>query len=129
MSGASTGARGGRRESWAKRGMDATGVAEVGDRAGAETYKTPVEEMQAASVMFSMNGGDKKKFMEAVKADPHTYKDWESGEWTVETTGKEDKMFSPFLKKPFKQALEAGVIPAHLQTISGTWGRFMTVAT
>ncbi|TYC51449.1 FAD-dependent oxidoreductase [Rhodobacterales bacterium] len=112
----------GREAILAKRVIDGTGDADVAYRAGAATKKTPVEEMQAASVMFSMTGVDKKKFMEAVTADPQTYKDWESGEWTVETTGKEDKMFSPFLKKPFKQAMEAGMIPAALQTISGTWG-------
>jgi hypothetical protein len=60
--------------------------------------------------------------MAAVHADPQTYKDWSTGEWTVETSGKEDDMFSPFLKKPFEKAIEAGVIPAHLNTISGTWG-------
>lgn len=31
-------------------------------------------------------------------------------------------MFSPFLKKPFAQAIRDGVIPAHLNTIAGTWG-------
>ena len=31
-------------------------------------------------------------------------------------------MFSPFLRKPFKKALEAGIIPPHLHTIAGTWG-------
>ena len=31
-------------------------------------------------------------------------------------------MFSPFLRKPFKQAVAAGVIPASLSTIAGTWG-------
>jgi len=31
-------------------------------------------------------------------------------------------MFSPFLKKPFDQAIRDGVIPAHLNTIAGTWG-------
>lgn len=31
-------------------------------------------------------------------------------------------MFSPFLRKPFKQALDAGLIPANLHTIAGTWG-------
>ena len=31
-------------------------------------------------------------------------------------------MFSPFLKKPFARAIEAGVIPPHLNTIAGTWG-------
>jgi hypothetical protein len=31
-------------------------------------------------------------------------------------------MFSPFLRKPFKQAAAAGVIPKSLATIAGTWG-------
>ncbi|NCX06493.1 MAG: FAD-dependent oxidoreductase [Rhodobacteraceae bacterium] len=45
-----------------------------------------------------------------------------TGEWTVETDGKEDTMFSPFIKKPFEQARQSGLIPADLSTISGTWG-------
>ena len=76
----------------------------------------------AASVMFSMTGVDPKKFLEHVHSDPQTYKDWESPDWSVETSGKEDDMFSPFLRKPFKQAREAGVIPENLDTIAGTWG-------
>jgi hypothetical protein len=60
--------------------------------------------------------------MAEVRADPQTYKDWSTGEWTVETSGKEDGMFSPFLKKPFQKAIEAGLIPASLNTIAGTWG-------
>jgi hypothetical protein len=78
--------------------------------------------MQAASVMFHLAGVDKAAFMASVREDPQTYADWSTGEWTVETSGKEDAMFSPFLKKPFQQAIEAGVIPPHLNTISGTWG-------
>jgi ribulose 1,5-bisphosphate synthetase/thiazole synthase len=102
--------------------IDATGDADVAHRAGAPTIVTPLEEMQAASVMFHLAGVDKAAFMAAVRADPQTYKDWSSGEWTVETDGKEDEMFSPFLKKPFQRAIEEGVIPAHLSTIAGTWG-------
>jgi hypothetical protein len=79
--------------------------------------------MMAASVMFSMSGVNKRRFIEAVKADPQTYRDWVgNGEWSIETTGKEDEMFSPFLRKPFKQAAAAGVIPPTLATIAGTWG-------
>lgn len=102
--------------------IDATGDADVAHRAGAATIKTPVEEMQAASVMFHLAGVDKSAFMASVEADPQTYADWSSGEWTVETSGKEDGMFSPFLRKPFAQAIEEGLIPAHLNTIAGTWG-------
>lgn len=112
----------GREAIMARRVIDATGDADVIQRAGAPTFKTPVEEMQAASVMFHLAGVDKAAFMAGVKADPQTYKDWSTGEWQVETDGKEDKMFSPFLAKPFAQAIAAGAIPAHLNTIGGTWG-------
>jgi hypothetical protein len=61
--------------------IDATGDADVADRAGAPTVKTPVEEMQAASVMFHLAGVDKAAFLAGVAADPQTY-DWSSGELT-----------------------------------------------
>jgi len=102
--------------------IDATGDADIAHRAGAPTRKTPPEEMQAASVMFHLAGVDKRRFLKAVEADPQTYADWSSGEWQVETTGKEDDMFSPFLRKPFEKAAEAGIIPPHINTIGGTWG-------
>ena len=112
----------GREAILAERVIDATGDADIAQMMGAPTIKTPVEEMQAASVMFHIAGVDKQKFMEGVKADPQTYRDWSTGEWEVETSGKEDEMFSPFLAKPFAQALRDGLIPAHLNTIGGTWG-------
>jgi ribulose 1,5-bisphosphate synthetase/thiazole synthase len=112
----------GREAILAKRVIDATGDADVATRAGAAVFKTPVEEMQAASVMFHLAGVDKKKFMEGIKADPQTYGSWSTGEWQIETSGKEDAMFSPFLAKPFAQAIREGVIPKHLNTIAGTWG-------
>ncbi len=112
----------GREAILAARVIDATGDADVAHRAGAPTFKTPVEQMQAASVMFHLAGVDKKAFMAGVRSDPQTYGDWSTGEWQIETSGKEDQMFSPFLGKPFAQAIRDGVIPAHLNTISGTWG-------
>ena len=112
----------GREAILAGRVIDATGDADVATRAGAAVFKTPVEEMQAASVMFHLAGVDKRKFMEGIKADPQTYANWSTGEWQIETSGKEDEMFSPFLAKPFAQAIKDGVIPRHLNTIAGTWG-------
>jgi ribulose 1,5-bisphosphate synthetase/thiazole synthase len=112
----------GREAILAKRVIDATGDADIAYRAGAVVHKTPKEHMMAASVMFSMNGVNKQKFIDNVKADPHTYADWAGGEWSIETTGKEDDMFSPFLKKPFDKARDAGLIPKNLSTIAGTWG-------
>jgi ribulose 1,5-bisphosphate synthetase/thiazole synthase len=113
----------GREAILAKRVVDATGDADIAFRAGAPVRKSPKQEMMAVSVMFSMSGVNKRKFIDAVKADPQTYADWSgNGEWDYETTGKEDALFSPFLRKPFKQALAAGIIPPSLQTIAGTWG-------
>ena len=115
----------GREAILAHRIIDATGDADIAHRAGAITHTTPAEQMQAASVMFHLAGVDKARFMAGVREDPQTYADWATGEWKIETSGKEDKMFSPFLKKPFAQALQAGIIPAHLTTIAGTWGAML----
>ena len=112
----------GREAILAKVVIDATGDADVAVRCGAPTNKTAAEHMQAASVMFHLAGVNKAEFMAEVKADPQTYRDWSTGEWMVETDGKEDDMFSPFLKKPFAKAIEEGIIPKHLNTIAGTWG-------
>jgi hypothetical protein len=118
-----TESKSGREAILAKRFIDATGDADLAVRAGAPTRKTPREEMMAASVLFSMAGVNKERFLAQVKADPQTYKDWGgNGEWDIETSGKEDELFSPFLRKPFKQAVAAGIIPANLNTIAGTWG-------
>jgi FAD dependent oxidoreductase len=118
-----TESKSGREAILAARVIDATGDADMAARAGAPYRKTPKEEMLAASVMFSMSGVSKTKFIEAVKADPQTYRDWAgNAEWDIETTGKEDELFSPFLRKPFKRAVAAGVIPPNLITLAGTWG-------
>jgi ribulose 1,5-bisphosphate synthetase/thiazole synthase len=118
-----TESKAGREAILAKRVIDATGDADIAFRAGAPVHKSPKEEMMAVSVMFSMSGVNKKEFIDSVKADPQTYADWSgNGEWDYETTGKEDQLFSPFLRKPFQKALEAGVIPPSLKTIAGTWG-------
>lgn len=118
-----TESKAGREAILARRVIDATGDADVAHRAGAPTYLTPPEQMMAASVMFHLAGVDKRAFMEGVSADPQTYRDWEgNGAWDIETSGKEDAMFSPFLHKPFAQAVRDGVIPGNLTTLAGTWG-------
>lgn len=118
-----TESKSGREALLAERVIDATGDADVAARAGAPVRKAPREQLMAASVMFSMTGVNKIRFLEQVKADPQRYRDWRgNGEWDIETTGKEDDMFSPFLRKPFRRAVQEGVIPANLSTIAGTWG-------
>ena len=123
ITGIITESKAGREALLAKVVIDATGDADVAHRAGAPTEQAPREDLMAASVMFHVAGVDRRKFLEGVNADPQTYADWGGGgEWNIETTGKEDEMFSPFLHKPFAQAIEAGMIPPHLNTIAGTWG-------
>ena len=113
----------GREAILAKRVVDATGDGDIAHRCGAPTHQHPVNEMMSVSVMFSMCGVNKARFIDAVKADPQTYRDWAmGGEWEVKTSGKEDEMFSPFLRKPFQKALEAGLVPDSVKTMAGTWG-------
>ena len=71
-----TESKSGREAVLAKRVVDATGDADMAARAGAPVRKTPREEMLAASVMFSMTGVNKRRFLDEVKADPQTYRDW-----------------------------------------------------
>jgi ribulose 1,5-bisphosphate synthetase/thiazole synthase len=122
IKGAIVESKAGREAILAKRVIDATGDADVAYRAGAPTVKQAKQDMIGASVMFSLSGVNKQRFIDHVKAAPHTYADWAYGQWTIETTGKEDQMFSPFLRKPFERARAEGLIPTNLDTISGTWG-------
>jgi len=123
ITGIITESKAGREALLAKRVIDATGDADVAHRAGAPTHLTPREQMMAASVMFHLAGVDKQAFMEGIRDDPQSYGDWRgNGEWDIETSGKEDAMFSPFLRNPFAKAIADGVIPASLSTLAGTWG-------
>ncbi|HEX6657473.1 MAG TPA: FAD-dependent oxidoreductase [Ilumatobacter sp.] len=123
VTGVVTESKAGREAIRARRVIDATGDADVADRAGAPTHKTPREQTMAASVMFHLAGVDKRAFLDGVRADPQTYRDWGGGgEWNIETSGKEDDMFSPFIMRPFQKAIADGLIPPHLTTIAGTWG-------
>lgn len=123
VNGVITESKAGRQALLARVTIDATGDADVAARAGAPCVKTPIERMMAASVIFHLAGVDKRRFLEGVAEDPQTYGDWStSGEWDVETSGKEDDLYSPFLAKPFRRAIDAGLISEQLSTIGGTWG-------
>ena len=110
----------GRHAILAKRIVDATGDADIAHLAGAPCRKTPREEMMAVTVMFSCSGVDKARFLEYVRENPMRYMDW-GKEWQIETDGKEDELFSPYLDQPFEQARQRGLIPAGLKSIGGTW--------
>jgi len=121
ITGVVTESKSGRQAILAERVIDATGDADIACRAGAPCRKTPVPEMMGVTVMFSCSGVDKRRFADYVRAQAPTYKDW-GGSWETETTGKEDGLFSPYLKEPFELARRAGIIPEHIRSITGTWG-------
>ena len=110
----------GRQAILAKRVIDASGDADLAFYTGAPFRKTPKEEMLSVTVMFSCSGVDKKRFLEYVRENPSSYKDWGKN-WEIQKGGKEDDMFSPYLGKPFDLARKQGVIPPGLKSIGGTW--------
>jgi hypothetical protein len=104
----------------ARRVVDATGDADVAWLAGAPTRLTAKERMLPVTVMFSVAGVDRTRFLDYVAANPKKYKDW-GLEWNVAKGGKDDELFSPYLQEPFDRARASGVIPAGLKSIGGTW--------
>jgi len=110
----------GRQAILAQRVIDASGDADIAYRAGAPCIKTPQEEMMGVTVIFSCTGVDKGRFLDYVKANPMTVRDWGKN-WSIETTGKEDDLFSPYLQEPFDQARRDGIIPGAIKSITGTW--------
>ncbi len=120
IKGVITESKSGRQAILAQRVIDASGDADVAFRAGAPCIKSPKEKMMGVTVMFSCTGVDKRRFLDYVKANPTTFKDWGKN-WSIETTGKEDDLFSPYLEEPFEQARRDGIIPAGIKSIAGTW--------
>lgn len=110
----------GRKAILAKMVIDASGDADIAQRAGAPCYKMPRHEMLGVTVLFSCSGIHKARFMEYVRAHPTTYSDW-GKLWDVETSGKEADLFSPYLEEPFNRARKDGLIPANIKSIGGTW--------
>jgi len=117
-----TESKAGREAVLSRRIIDATGDADLAYRAGAPTATTPREDMLAASVMFHLAGVDRSAFLAGVRDDPQTYADWSEADWEITTDGKEDELFSPYLRKPFQRAIRDGLLPANLTTLGGTWG-------
>jgi hypothetical protein len=120
ITGIITESKSGRQAILAKQVIDSSGDADVAHFAGAPYRKTPKEEMLPVTVMFSCTGVHKQRFMDYVKANPISYKDWGKN-WEMKTDGKEDNLFSPYLEEPFNQARQDGVIPHGLKSIGGTW--------
>jgi hypothetical protein len=117
-----TESKSGRRAVLAGRVVDATGDADVAFRAGAPCHTRPRGSAMGVTVMFSCSGVDRERFLEHVAESAPTFGDWGRC-WAVETDGKEDGLFSPYLQEPFDRARADGIIPAGVRSIGGTWGR------
>jgi hypothetical protein len=110
-----TESKSGRQAILAKLVIDAPGDADIAARAGAPWSKAPLSRLMGVSVSFSCSGVDRERFMEHVRDNPGSYK-----QWALETTGKENDLFSPYIEEPFQKAKAAGEIPDHVE-IAGTW--------
>lgn len=106
----------------AKRVIDCTGDADVAALAGAPYTKEPRDKLMSVTTMLHCKGVDTARFKEYVANElKPTYKDW-GGYWSIETTGKEDDLFSPYFEKPFVEAVRAGVVPQEENVaLGGTW--------
>ena len=122
VTGVVTESKSGRQAILAQRVIDASGDADIAFRAGTPCRTTPVAEMMGVTVMFSCSGVDRARFLDYVREAAPTYADWGKG-WRIETSGKEDDLFSPYLQEPFDLARRAGIIPENVKSIGGTWGR------
>jgi hypothetical protein len=122
IEGVITESKSGRQAVLARRVVDATGDADIAERAGAPCHVTPSTETLGVTVVFSCSGVDGRRFLQHAAERHPTYQDWDQA-WEMETAGKEDELFSPYLREPFEEARRAGIIPEDMDSIGGTWGR------
>ena len=122
IKGVITESKSGRLAILAKRVIDCTGDADIAALAGAPFYKAPKNELMSVTTMFHCKNVDTEKFNDYVQNDlKPTYKDW-GGYWSIETTGKEDDLFSPYFEKPFVEGTEEGIVPKEENVcLGGTW--------
>lgn len=105
----------GRQAILAKRVIDCTGDADIAFRAGVACTHPPKNELEGVTVTFGCSGVNRDLFLAYVLENPGNL-----GQWATETTGKEDKLFSPYLAEPFDLARKNGEIPEDVLT-GGTW--------
>lgn len=122
IKGVVTESKSGRRAILARRVIDCTGDADIVALAGAPYIKGKKEELMSVTTMFHCKGVDTARFKEYVDKElKPTYRDW-GGYWSIETTGKEDDLFSPYFERPFVEAVTDGIVPKEKDVcLGGTW--------
>ncbi len=122
IQGVITESKSGRLAILAKRVIDCTGDADIVALSGAPFTKAPKKELMSVTTMFHCKGVDTARFKDYVKNElKPTYKDW-GGYWSIQTTGKEDDLFSPYFERPFVEAVTDGVVPKEEDVcLGGTW--------
>ncbi|KLU62739.1 putative thiazole biosynthetic enzyme [Peptococcaceae bacterium CEB3] len=108
LKGIITESKSGRLAILAKRVIDCTGDGDIAALAGAPFTKR--EKLSCVTPVFHCRGIDGKRFQKYIDQDlKPTYGDWK-GDWAMTTNGKEDDMFSPYLVKPFIDAIRDGML-------------------
>lgn len=103
-----TESKSGRMAILAKVVIDCTGDGDIAALAGASFTKR--DTLSAMTPLFHCRGVNGEKFLKYVHEQLRpTYANWK-GEWAMETNGKEDGLFSPYLVKPFTDAIKAGLL-------------------
>jgi len=98
----------GRQAILAKRIIDCTGDGDVAALANAPF--TVRDTLHSVTPLYNVRGVNTDRFEKFIAEDlKPTYADWQ-GEWQMETNGKEDHMFSPYLVAPFRKAIEDGFL-------------------
>jgi hypothetical protein len=117
-----TESKSGRQAVLADRVIDCTGDADVAHLAGAAYRQLDRGEAMGCTAVFNVAGVDVERFRKYTEEEaPRTYADWSSGEWQQHTTGKEERLRSPYLEPEFAQAREEGLIPAGTESLAGSW--------
>lgn len=106
IKGVITESKSGRQAILAKRVIDATGDADIANFAGAPFRKDPKNKLMEVTTNFSCSNVDMIRFGAYTLAQRGKMSDWSS-----ETCGKEDDMFSTHMFEPFEKAKAAGEIP------------------
>lgn len=92
----------------AQRVIDCSGDGDIAALAGAPFSKRG--ELSFVTQMFHCRGVNPERFLQYIQEElKPTYADWK-GFWEMETDGKEDWMFSPYLVKPFLDAIKDGYL-------------------